>query len=134
MRQPTYTDEEISHNRAMLTDALRSGHYTQGRGKYCHIGDDGQPQFCVVGLAAEVSGLGKWSTHTYAPNSPVRKFRLNDTPDDPVFTHALESFYGLTFEQMDELIALNDSNDRLTFADLADHLDDLARVDALDAD
>jgi hypothetical protein len=52
----TYTPEETKEHRRLWVEALRSGKYPQSTRHNLH--DD--YGFCCLGVACEISGLGKW--------------------------------------------------------------------------
>ena len=56
----TYTPEEQRAHRQALVAALRSGEYEQGV-KRLRTEIKGRSHFCCLGVACEISGLGKWT-------------------------------------------------------------------------
>jgi hypothetical protein len=84
----TYTDEEIQEHRIDLYNALKSGKYTQGHNQLLTIKLNGEEQkeFCCLGVACDISGLGVWRRMTRSPDRPVvEEYRVNDIQ----FDHAL---------------------------------------------
>lgn len=54
------TDTRNMDNVRMLTAALRSGDYEQGRLKLKRLGFGDTEAFCCLGVACDISGLGTW--------------------------------------------------------------------------
>ena len=54
-----YTPEEQAQHRQELIEALESGKYTQGS-NYLHKDN----YYCCLGVACDISGLGRWSMDT----------------------------------------------------------------------
>ncbi len=52
---------EIIENRRKWVEALRSGNYTQARARLFG-GDPGRPEYCCLGVAAEVCGIA-WTDY-----------------------------------------------------------------------
>lgn len=102
-------------------DALRSGEYRQGYGR---LRSDGSNAYCCLGVACDVSGVGRWTGSLYEtdgempwgvsglelPNPVVRWLGLDDR--DPY----MESAGG------DSLSSLNDS-ENWDFDKIADLLE-----------
>lgn len=60
-----WTPEQQAEHRRELVKWLRSGDYDQTTGVLCEVlmdEDDDEPsiEYCIMGLACEVSGLGEW--------------------------------------------------------------------------
>lgn len=55
-----YTKEEQAENRKKWVSALRSGNYQQGT-EALRNGDE----YCCLGVACDISGLGKWANSEY---------------------------------------------------------------------
>jgi hypothetical protein len=97
-----------------VVEALRSGAYTkdQKHTAYLRTSDN---CFCVMGVVADVVDPEGWEDTGYAYTHRGRFSDLGQVLRDEV---------GLTYGQMWDLIKLNDDSERkLTFAQLADHIE-----------
>ncbi len=95
--------------------ALRSGEYAQGRGRLKNNSDE----FCCLGVACDVSGLGKW---VCSPRGMPAYLIEGDSVRGLGLPSALRYKLGLTNDQEDELINYNDS-DKMTFTQIADRIE-----------
>src|SRR5690606_26552696 len=111
-----YTVEEQMANRAKLVEALCSGKYEQVRAALAENPetDAAAPDcFCVMGLACELSGLGKWvptGSDDFFYLLGGKKYRA-DPPDE------IREFYGIPSHYEMTLIKANDEG--ATFEELA---------------
>lgn len=113
-------------NLKAVVAALRSGEYKQGTGALKSTSLHGAPAHCCLGVACDVSGLGKWSD----AGAGLERYTVNaDTCDH--CTGYLPTRVGewLGFnvngdwkEEMKSLALLNDSG--ASFLDIADRLEE----------
>lgn len=110
-----YTPAQQKRNRAKWVKALRSGKYKQARGCLSAPETDGM---CCLGVACEISGLGKW-VRAYGDNSYLGQNLSLPT--------AVKDWLGLTDhigrfnETPSKITALSEKNDDgASFAQLAD--------------
>lgn len=110
--------------RAKLAEALRSGDYTQGKHRLCHLRDGKPDCFCVMGVAAHLFTLlepghpipvvdGKWARHYDSESSAAPKIVCDWL--------GLEYQYNAHAPHQWTLIAAND-REETSFPDLADLL------------
>lgn len=110
-------------------DALRSGEYDQTSGGLRRVDADGNATgFCCLGVACEISGLGRWSDNgmsyvadeyrsaSYMPG-PVRDWLGLDS-DDPLLNDVKYDDTPFTASASE----LNDTYDR-SFGDIADAIE-----------
>lgn len=102
-------------------EALRSGNYKQGKG-YLQVVDEFSVSYCCLGVACDISGLGKWEheldSHSYLGEeavlpSHVRRW-LGLDEDNPAVKTLDDDWYGLAY--------LNDRGG-YTFNDIADAIE-----------
>ena len=103
-----YTAEEQAGHRGQLVEALRSGRYTQGWLALKQQREGSPETYCVMGVACEGTGLGKWkkirSTVSSLRYDAGVKSRTWGQRMRPVF-----DYYGFTKRFSDELLNDNDS-------------------------
>lgn len=97
--------------KAKWVEALRSNTYRKGTGFLQRTTDDNEPQFCALGVLLDVSGVGKW-----LPDAPGHRvsYLMRNADGIPYYmttglTRALRERFGLTEEQQDKVIELNDN-------------------------
>ncbi len=132
------TPEQLQHRR-QLVDALRSGKYTQTRGFLKLLapteeGTVGEGEtiggMCCLGVACDISGLGKWETR----DNRGAVFVVNGTDFDSEYLpgavqewvgfHSRGNFNGTIYngsQGMNELSELNDAG--WTFTQIADFIE-----------
>ena len=99
--------------------ALRSGDYKQGRGDL-HIPDD---RYCCLGVACEISGLGKWREYSYVIDGMDYVGDLPVPVAEWLGLPTGSSGYGTDVELIDSTaISLNDRYD-YTFEQIADAIE-----------
>lgn len=113
------TKEQIKNNRKWIK-ALRSGRYEQGISRLRT--DD---SYCCLGVACDISGLGKWVGTTHLP-----RYRIGHNEEDRsgfLSLPSLRKYYGcdsagFTLDSLGkDMITLNDQ-DRWSFEQIADAL------------
>ena len=74
-----YTHRQTKANRRKLSDALRSGQYN----KCEHVlTNETMTAFCCLGVACDISGLGKWNKHGgYVPHGTKEDYYINLPPE-----------------------------------------------------
>ena len=105
----TYTKEEQKQHRAELVEALLSGKYKQTKGAL-RIGD----KFCCLGVACDVSRLGKWKVNNYLNK---RDYLPNEVMDYYGFKSVDGSYLSSTEFSVLSLINLNDNG--ISFEEIA---------------
>lgn len=117
--------------RAMeLVTALRSGKYKQVNGLLKRLTSGGKIGFCCLGVACDISGVGKWvedDRHVYV---------VNDQHVDTALPNAVMDYFGFrttvgSFEdfrpvnysgrELYSLIAMNDAG--MSFLEIADYIE-----------
>lgn len=106
-----WTPEEQKEHRRLWVAALRSGKYEQGRG----VLRTANNQFCCLGVACDISGVGHWSDE--------REYYAGDDAKYAVLPRPVMAWLGLRdtggeFGRRDSLIDQNDGGK--TFAEIAD--------------
>ena len=118
----SYTAVETKENRQKWVTALRSGKYEQTINQLANID---RTAFCCLGIACEISGLGKWETGSvnsiYSTESDSRTDRHTTT-----LPQAVQEWLGLRDKYgalaiYDGRCSLANVNDKgATFAEIAD--------------
>ncbi len=100
-------DEQLKNR---WVEALRSNTYRKCTGFLQRSTEDGEPQFCALGVLLDVSGVGKW-----IPDAPGHRvvYQVRNADGIPYYmttglTIALREKFGLTEGQQDRIIELND--------------------------
>ena len=106
-RYPTH--EELTNNRRVYLEALKSGRYKQCAGQ---LRDN--DKFCLLGVAVDLFGEGHWFGNGYQAD----EYRTTKYPD---YRSVLK--LGLTRDDQDYMVKLNDT-DRYRFEEIADILSD----------
>lgn len=110
------------HLRKVWLEALESGKFKQTRGALRTLKADGKSYgYCCLGVLSQVSakcGLGSFDKH---------EFTLGDHTDDQVLVRDLRDVIGLTLNDCDTLMEMNDEDDK-TFKEIAKHLRSKWRV------
>lgn len=115
-----YTTEEILEHREKWLQALESGNYQQCRGVL-----QDETGFCCLGVACEISGLGKWENH---PETLSKQYNVGEVKIS-VLPQKVKDYLGLVSENGDPreyhknlnpLTMMNDKGD--TFKQIAAHL------------
>jgi hypothetical protein len=109
----------MNENAKRWVAELRSGKYQQCRDALFEVDPEGKPcEFCCLGVANEISGLGKWSGNSYF---------VPGNGDEPSFAHEkVADWLGLLDQRgdlrdgsgFDSLADLNDAG--ASFAEIAD--------------
>ena len=113
-----YTAEETKENRQMWVNALRSGKYTQYKGKLTNVDTTA---FCCLGVACDISNLGTWikldneKTCVYSTKSE-NYGHIGELPTE------VQEWLGLSTSTGNHSISnLADLNDEgITFTEIAD--------------
>jgi hypothetical protein len=110
-----------------LVAALRSGKYKQARNVLKAGPFDGEPSYCCLGVACEISGLGMWTENNeYSTSTDVRNSVLPDEVQKYFgFRDRAGNFEGdgvrLSHSMFYCLAELND--DGMNFAEIADFIE-----------
>ena len=106
--------------RLQWTAALRSGKYTQGS-RYLHPSED---TFCCLGVACDVSGLGKWILGEWILGEWIPEFdyQIGDVAEAHLLPEAVLDLYALSLDQEEHLAYLNDEKSQ-NFEQIADYID-----------
>ena len=91
MKTTYYSPEETAANRKTWVDALLSGKYRQAMSHLKLKGSGGaQDEYCCMGVACEISGLGKWYPRNQVitaagllDHRPLWRWRRRDRVDMP---------------------------------------------------
>ena len=101
-----YTAEEQAGHRGQLVEALRSGRYTQGWLALKQQHESSPETYCVMGVACEETGLGKWEkvrSTSASLSYNTGEGRTWHQRMRPVF-----DYYGFTWRFADDLVSNND--------------------------
>lgn len=114
-----YTKEEQAANRELLKQALLSGKYKQGTGCLRSNKDE----YCCLGVACDISGLGKWvlEGHRYSYNSYNKRTSITILEEPVMDMFGFNSPTGTFFDGKCSLASLNDTGK--TFAEIASMLE-----------
>lgn len=82
----TYSRRAQKAHRKLWVEALRSGKYRQAKG-YLHEGDG---SMCCLGVACDISGLGKWSK-----DGTVFSYVLHEAHDARMLPQEVGNWLGL---------------------------------------
>lgn len=111
----TWTKRQQKAHRKAWIKALRSGNYKQGR-SHLHQGDN----YCCLGVACELSGLGNWTVSAWGEGV------LDYFGDHGMMPEPVMEWLGLrgklgSYGPPDKKLYLADHNDNgKTFAEIAD--------------
>jgi hypothetical protein len=121
----------MNENTQKLVDALRSGKYKQGHGRL-REGDE----YCCLGVACDISGLGAWESERYANREDAYLYRVSQSDyDASVLPNTVREWLGWTsaigeFAAADEYAdeyednALTELNDGgMSFDKIADQIE-----------
>lgn len=97
-----------------LIAALRSDRYVQGRDQLRSSDVSGKPCLCILGVACEVSGLGKWDKR------PGESWNY-ELDDGRSYVSAAPLSVRLHFNLPPGIASLNDEG--VSFGELADYLE-----------
>lgn len=112
-----YTKEQTAANRKKWVEALRSGKYKQCKNKLRKT-DLEVIRHCCLGVACDISGLGKWASNNsftitgdldwvtnYPPVSVTRWLGLSDAYGSYINSNlAAQNDKGLTFKEIADII------------------------------
>jgi len=104
----------VTPQQEALIAALRSDRYVQGRDQLRSPDVDGKPCCCILGVACDVSGLGKWEKRPGESWAYWLDGRLSCVAAAPLSVH-------LHFRLPPSLASLNDGG--MSFGELADYLE-----------
>ena len=105
----------MNRNRVIeLVSALRSGKYTQIRGVMKR--DSG---YCALGLACEVSGVGKWGDKKVLLGYP---YIVNGEENEAALPLEVKDHYGFCVKEECRMAEMNDL-ESLSFSHIADYLE-----------
>ena len=96
-------------------EALKSGYYIQGTGVLRSIDNDGDAQYCCLGVAGHVAGVeeteikGEWVDDFFEKYQPVPEVLHGEADGN---------------ELVEALASMNDNDNQFTFNDIADWIDD----------
>ena len=118
------TKEQLSNIKRWV-DALRSGEYTQGRGRLRYVvGWSGVPRYCCLGVGLDVLAPKQWEGNTWQnPDTPMLAHTYGwtgrpflDGPGTPYTS------FGLTEDHTNDLMNLNDL-EGCNFNEIADYIE-----------
>ena len=119
-----YTQEETQSNRNDWINALRSGKYKQ---HFNALSNRDNTAFCCLGVACEISGLGKWDKDTYSVKDTETNQYITDAS---ILPEPIKDWLGLSDKSGDYtpdnnnkkgLFSLTELNDAgTTFQDIAE--------------
>ena len=130
MKHETSKADQKKH-RQELIEALESGKYTKTSGRMRREKNNGNIEYCALGLACELSGLGKWEeqgayingqSYTYRIKGEFREYGVPMLPSVSVM-----KYYGFTREEVRTLMLQNDSW-QLAFSTIAHEIKKGIRV------
>lgn len=109
----TWTPEQQAEHRKLWVEALRSGKYQQARA----VLRNAKGGMCCLGVACEISGLGKWSAaRDYETNGALS---TTLPPREVVAWLGLDNANGSWSERDDDMLTIR--NDKgASFAEIAD--------------
>lgn len=107
-----WTPEEQKEHRRLWVEALRSGKYQQAKG---HLQNRGG--MCCLGVACDISGLGKWKGRRYVTPGTTYVGDLGNNTSEMVRWLGLDDACGVMADG-NALTELND--DGKLFAEIAD--------------
>ena len=115
-----YTKVEQLEHRKQLVEALRSGRYSQGRSNLKQVMFSGEELYCVLGVACEESGLGKFDSPYFL--QPIRVYQVGFATYSSSLPPQVQSYYGFRTQYASvrrgkNLMHYNDSG--VSFLDLA---------------
>ena len=101
----TWTAEEQAEHRRQWVAALRSGRFQQGKGSLRPTADT----YCCLGVACEISGLGKWveienDFDIPSVSSPVADVDPNDMHITPAYKYEITKDFGTHHEYGDPTV------------------------------
>lgn len=104
-------------DRDLWTKALRSGKYKQCR-KHLHVIEGGGTGYCCLGVYCDVMGV-----EFRESSDKTAIYDFNGIKDAGLLPDVFRDLQGITYDQQQSLIELNDENEA-SFEEIADWIED----------
>lgn len=101
--------------------ALRSGKYKQGQSTLRAVDDKGRKSFCCLGVLCDITSGRSWDHNEFTASENAVWLKGVKLGSGDLTAEGCDK-YGITMEEVDMLVELND-NDGASFKKIAKHIE-----------